>query len=100
MTNNAIRAILSDSLAYPDGPKFWESENYPISSKIGEGHKFTIKSGVLTTTAEMIEADELRWEGYDPGDMTNAFETKEDIYKIIDFLKKNVFVEEEWQWEQ
>lgn len=172
MTNNEIRAILSDSLVYPNCPKFWESENFPISSKIGEGHKFTIKSGDFTTaaardsktgkrriifsissyrgicagaihyycrvwsyihnvsrsgsyvagyldgykvpqeftgidvelgrkvTAEMIEADELRWEGYHPGFMTNAFDTKEDIYKLIDFLKKYVFVEEEWQWEQ
>lgn len=170
MTNEEIRDILLNSLVYPQCPKFWESKEFPISSKIGEGHKFTIKRGDLITmadrdrktgkrkifaeitsycgicadarhyyckiysyinnvsesgsyvsgyldgykipreftgidvelgrrvTAQMIEEDDMRWACYHPGDMTNAFDTKEDIYKLLDFLKKYVFVEDEWQW--
>ena len=154
MTNEEKRDILLNSLVYPNCPHFWESKEFPISSKIGEGHKFTIESGELITkadrdrktgkrkifaeitsyrgmcagarhyyckinsyirnvsesgyvygyldrykipqeftsikvelgrrvTAQMIEEDELRWENYDPGDMTNAFETKEDIPDVL-----------------
>lgn len=170
MTNEEKRNILLNSLVYPNCPHFWESKEFPISSKIGEGHKFTVKSCELITkadrdsktgkrkifaeitsyrgmcagarhyycrinsyirnvsesgsyafgyldgykipqeftgidvelgrkvTAEMIAADELRWDGYNPGYMTNAFDTKEDIYKLLDFLKTYVFAEDEWQW--
>lgn len=49
-------------------------------------------------TAEMIEEDDMRWAGYHPGYMTNAFDSEEDIYKLLDFLKTYVFTENEWQW--
>lgn len=170
MTTEQIRDILLNSLVYPNCPKFWESKEFPISSKIGEGHKFKIRDEEYTTTAdrdrdsgkrkiraeitsyrgicagavhyychirsylrntnksgssvsgyldgykipqeftgidvelgrrvtaEMIEEDDLRWASYDPGDMTNAFDLKDDIYKLLDILKTYVFTENEWEW--
>lgn len=173
MTNEDIRKKLSKILLYPDCPKFWESDTFPIPSSIGEGHEFMIRdekyittshypnaddnnkkrkitanittyagmcggarhyyckidskiynvseSGVYSfgylggykipqeftsiefelgreVTEEMIAEDPARWEYYHPGYMTNAFESKEDIYNLIDFLKANVFTEDSWEW--
>lgn len=34
------------------------------------------------TTSEEIERDPDRWHGYDPGDFTSSFDTKEEIIAL------------------